>query len=162
MGSVSLDEVDRHILYLLQQDARNQSATNIARQLDVSANTVRNRIERLEEADIITGYNVKLDYDKAGLQLELIFLCTARISERDELGERVLNIPGVVNVKVLMTGERNIHAHAVGVDNDDITRIAKSIDNLGVRVNEEVLMRDHSDSPLQFFGDETITGQDIK
>ncbi|WP_293026987.1 Lrp/AsnC family transcriptional regulator [Natronococcus sp.] len=65
MASEELDEVDRAILYLLQEDARFNSAADIAGKVDVTANTVRNRIQRLEERGIIRGYIPLIDYEQA-------------------------------------------------------------------------------------------------
>lgn len=50
-----LDDVDRSILYMLQQDARNSTAQDIADRAGVSASTVRNRIDQLEADGIIEG-----------------------------------------------------------------------------------------------------------
>ncbi len=61
-----IDDLDRNIIYALQQDARHTSASEIAESLDVSARTVRNRITKLEEAGVIAGYDVDVDYEAAG------------------------------------------------------------------------------------------------
>jgi len=53
---VQLDNVDRGILHELQVDARNRTAQEIADKVDVSASTVRNRIEALEANGVIEGY----------------------------------------------------------------------------------------------------------
>lgn len=50
-----LDELDRRIVYALMRDGRT-TATSIAEDANVSGATVRNRIERLEDHDVITGY----------------------------------------------------------------------------------------------------------
>jgi len=57
-----LDEIDRRILHELMTDARNTSAPMIAEDLNVSAGTIRNRIERLEEEDVIRGYTAIVDF----------------------------------------------------------------------------------------------------
>lgn len=49
-----LDDVDRSVLYVLQQDARGTTAQEITDQVEVSASTVRNRTETLEDARVIT------------------------------------------------------------------------------------------------------------
>ena len=72
-----LDDVDRGVLYGLQQDARNATAGEIANEVDVSASTVRNRITNLVEHGIIEGYYPKLDYEKAGCALRVLFIATA-------------------------------------------------------------------------------------
>jgi len=60
-----LDEIDRRILHALMSDARNTSAPMIAEGLNVSAATVRNRIERLEEEGVIRGYTAIVDFEQA-------------------------------------------------------------------------------------------------
>jgi len=49
------DEVDDQILYYLTAEARHTSAPNIAEEVDLAPPTVRNRISRLEDSDIIVG-----------------------------------------------------------------------------------------------------------
>jgi DNA-binding Lrp family transcriptional regulator len=74
---VELDNVDRGILHELQVDARNRTAQEIADKVDVSASTVRNRIEELEADGIIEGYHPKIDYEAADLPLQILFVCSA-------------------------------------------------------------------------------------
>lgn len=69
-----LDDVDRSILYLIQQNARNKTAQEIADQVGVSASTVRNRIDDLEADGIIRGYHPEIDYEAANLPLQVTFV----------------------------------------------------------------------------------------
>ncbi|QEZ47930.1 Lrp/AsnC family transcriptional regulator [Cupriavidus oxalaticus] len=54
-----LDVTDRHLLSLLQANAR-ESAANLARQLGIARTTVVARIVRLERSGVIAGYGVRL------------------------------------------------------------------------------------------------------
>ncbi|MFJ4292513.1 Lrp/AsnC family transcriptional regulator [Cupriavidus sp. NPDC089707] len=54
-----LDLTDRHLLSLLQANAR-ESAANLARQLGIARTTVVARIARLERSGVIAGYGVRL------------------------------------------------------------------------------------------------------
>lgn len=54
-----LDQTDRHLLSLLQANAR-ESAANLARALGIARTTVVARIARLERAGVIAGYGVRL------------------------------------------------------------------------------------------------------
>ncbi len=54
-----LDELDRHLLSLLQANAR-ETAANLARKLGVARTTVVARIARLEREGIVAGYGVRL------------------------------------------------------------------------------------------------------
>ena len=105
MSPIRLDDVDRGILHALQQDARSSTAAEMGETVGVSASTVRNRIQRLEEAGVITGYNPDIDYEQANYQLHVIIVCRAPPSERSELADRVMDVTGVVTVR--RTVDRN-------------------------------------------------------
>lgn len=79
---------------------------------------------RLESAGSITGYTTTIDYEQVGFDLYFSFTCSARISERSKVVEKVLEIPQVVEATELVTDERTIHVEAVTVENDDITHVA--------------------------------------
>ena len=59
---MTLDETDQRLIALLRQDARLPAAT-LAEKLGVSRGTVANRLRRLEDAQVITGYTVRLRPD---------------------------------------------------------------------------------------------------
>ena len=150
-----LDELDRRILHRLQAEAKHTSSSDIAETLDASASTVRNRIQRLEGDGVIRGYHADVDYEAAGYQLHTLIVCTAPIPEREELAEAAVEVPGVVEVQEVMTGEANVLVRAVGVDGDDLTRIGEDLDELGLRVSDEDLIRSTHRSPyFQFSGSE--------
>ena len=151
-----LDEIDRGILQLLQRDARNNTAVEIGERVGVSDGTVRNRIDHLETEGIIEGYVPTIDYDRAGYQLKIVFQCTARIVERADLAEAALSIDGVVNVREIMTGRRNVVVTAVAPESDDVTRVAYKLDDLGLDVEAEELMRSEHIRPFNHFGTEYI------
>jgi Lrp/AsnC family leucine-responsive transcriptional regulator len=147
MAIRELDELDRRILHHLQAEAKHTSSSDIAETLDASASTVRNRIQRLEADGVIRGYHADVDYEGAGYQLYTLIVCTAPIPEREELAEAAVEVPGVVEVQEVMTGEANVLVRAVGVDGDDLTRIGEDLDELGLRVSDEDLIRSTHRSP---------------
>lgn len=153
MSDEPLDEVDRRILYLLQKDARNFTNTQIGERVGVSPSTVGKRIKRLEASGIVKGYNPDIDYDRADFPLRVLFVCTASIADRSDHVEQVLELRGVVNVKELMTGEENVHIEVVGSHNEDITRLATAIDELGIAISEEILVKNDYPRPASVFGD---------
>lgn len=151
-----LDELDRCILHLLQQDARETSSNEIAERMGVSSSTVRKRIDRLEAEGVISGYHVDVDYAKAGYDLELHIVCTAPILERDRLADDALAVPGVVGVREIATGEGNVLVHAVASDNDDLNRIARALSDLGLAVSDEHLVRRDVTTPFEGFDDADV------
>jgi len=149
MTREDLDEVDRQILSLLQRDAR-QTATEIGDAVGVSDTTVLNRIERLEEDEVLVGYRAVVDYERGGFQRPFLVTCSVPISERDEFAERILEVPGVVTVIECMTGRENLLVEAVGEEPEDVTRIARTIDELGVDVVDETAIRSVHHTPLEY------------
>ena len=149
-----LDDLDRKILHSLQQDARRTSSQDIADEAGVSASTVRNRISRLEERGIIKGYHADVDYERAGYQLYTLIVCTAPVPRREELAADAVNVPGVVRVEEVMTGAENVHVFAVGTDSDDLSRIGRDLNDIGLEVVDEDLIRNEYTRQFhQFSGD---------
>ncbi|WP_436909575.1 Lrp/AsnC family transcriptional regulator [Halosimplex marinum] len=141
MADRDLDELDRTILHALQSDARKMSTSTIADRMDVAASTVRTRIRNLEEAGIITGYHAAVDYEAAGYQLHTLITCNAPIPERERLAREAVEIEGVVAVREVMTGNENVHVEVVGSDGDDLSRIGRELDELGLEVEDEDIIR---------------------
>ncbi|WP_207586735.1 Lrp/AsnC family transcriptional regulator [Halomontanus rarus] len=149
MTNYQLDDVDRQLLNLLQEDAR-YKAIELAEEVGVSDNTVHNRMERLEDEGVITGYTATTDYDRTGLRLHFHFTCTARISQRATVAEEAMALPQVVEVTELMTGHENLHLKAVGAEDEDITAIAERLDELSLEINDENLIRSEHTKPLDY------------
>ena len=138
---MQLDEIDRRVVYELMADARGTSAPEIAEAVDVSPATIRNRIDRLEAAGVITGYHAQVDFEAADGRLTNLYLCNAPVAERESYASKVRAIPGVINVRELMTGRRNLHVLAVGETIDDLRRIARAISSLGIEIEDEDLVQ---------------------
>lgn len=146
-----LDDTDKEILYFLQEDARNHTNSQIAEEVGLSPSTVSKRLQKLEATGIIKGYIPNIDYDVAGYPLRVLFICSASITERGDLIQEVLDIPGVVSAKELMVGHNNLHIEVVGKTNDDITDLAFSISELGIDIGEEVLVKNEYPKPASVF-----------
>lgn len=149
MTAHELDDVDRQLLNLLQENAR-YTAIQLAEEVGVSDNTVHNRIERLEEAGVVVGYGAAVDHELTGLGLHFQFTCTTRISARSEVAEEIMTIPEVVAVTELMTGQENLQIDAVGASDKDITRVAEQVDGLALEINDENLIRAEHRRPLDY------------
>jgi len=155
MKDGKLDSVDRSILYYLQQDARRTSSSDIAAKLDLSSSTVRTRLNKLEESGIIRGYHIDIDYDLAGYPLYTKIICTAPVTERDVLANRARQVSGVTAVREIMTGKRNVYVNAIGKTHDDLNRIAEELDEIGLEIVDEQIIRDEYVCPYHGFLDET-------
>lgn len=143
------DEIDAHLLTLLQDDAR-RTATDLAEAVGVSDNTVHNRMNRLAEAGVIEGYTADIEPRRAGLQFYYHFTCTTPISERAKVAEEVRSHPEVVEVTELMTGQENLLIKLVGRTDQDITRMARQLDELNLEITDENLIRAEHSSEIDF------------
>lgn len=62
-----MDEKDRRIIELLQEDGR-RAFTGIAEELGVSEATVRKRVNKMEKSGVIKNYTVDVDPSKLGYE----------------------------------------------------------------------------------------------
>ena len=67
-SSVLLDEIGRNLLSALQEDAR-LSYAELGRRIGLSPAATAERLRRLEEVGIITGYRVEIDREALGLPI---------------------------------------------------------------------------------------------
>jgi DNA-binding Lrp family transcriptional regulator len=66
--NVNIDDTDYNILELLATNARIPTLS-IANSLDISIDTVVNRIKQLEKKDVIQGFRININYEKLGYHL---------------------------------------------------------------------------------------------
>jgi hypothetical protein len=86
-------------------------------------------------------------------------VCTAPITEREELADRAMDVAGVLSVRELAVGEENLLVNVVATDNDDLTRIAAELSELGLAVSDEQLIRGERFGAYHGFADETADGE---
>lgn len=153
---MELDATDKGILFLLQQDARHATTTEIAERVGVSASTVRNRIERLESAGIVRGYYPDVDYEAAGFQLHVVFVCHSPASDRERLAAEARDVTGVVSVEVVLNGSDNIHVEAVGTETDDVARINDELSEAGLDVINSKIVKGSHVQPFDHFGESVV------
>ena len=151
-----LDDIDRGILHRLQEDARHTTATDIAGDVGVTANTVRNRIQRLEDAGIIAGYVPLIDYERTEKSMHMVVECSVPIHERGEQAASALEIDGVVAVRELMTGHRNLRVDIVAEDTDQITAAVSRLQRAGLEIEEEELLKAEYRQPFDHFGTDAV------
>lgn len=65
---IVIDDIDRHILRVLQRDGRTQNV-DLARTVGLSPSPWLRRVRRLEDAGVITRYAALLDGTKIGIAL---------------------------------------------------------------------------------------------
>jgi Lrp/AsnC family transcriptional regulator for asnA, asnC and gidA len=107
MAKFRLDEVDHQILDMLIENTR-IPFTDIAKKLLISAGTVHVRVKKLEEAGIIKGSSLTLDYQKLGYSfIAYVGIFLEKTSQTKFVLERIHSIP-YITVAHITTGKFNI------------------------------------------------------
>lgn len=68
-----MDEIDRHIVSLMQENAR-ISVTELGKQIGLSTPAANERLKRLEEREVITGYRAVVNPEKLGKHVTAFIL----------------------------------------------------------------------------------------
>lgn len=91
----ALDDLDQHLLRLLVQDGR-RSFTDLAKDTGLSTSAVHQRVRRLEQRGVITGYTARVDPTALGLPLTA-FVSVTPIDPAapDDAPDRLLHLPAV-------------------------------------------------------------------
>jgi DNA-binding Lrp family transcriptional regulator len=93
---LTLDATDRRIIDVLTGDAR-RSASEVGRIVGLSPPAAKRRIERLEQAGVITGYTIKLDQRYLGDHIEaFIELRFAPGTQVAEVDTAMLTLPELI------------------------------------------------------------------
>jgi len=91
-----IDEIDRQILSILQQNARTSNA-EIARQVDMAPSAVLERIRRLETRGVIQGYEARINPEALGLGvLAFVFVRSTDFDGEAKTAELLAGIPEVL------------------------------------------------------------------
>ena len=107
MAKFKLDEIDHQILDMLIDNTR-VPFTDIAKKLLISAGTVHVRVKKMEDAGIIKGSSLTLDYKKLGYSfIAYVGVFLQNTSKTAFVLERINEIP-FVTVAHITTGKFNI------------------------------------------------------
>ena len=75
-----LDKKDKAILDILSVSGR-ESASSISEKIGMSTPAVIDRINKLQDADIIQGYTAKINYSKLGMDISALITLISESSE---------------------------------------------------------------------------------
>jgi Lrp/AsnC family leucine-responsive transcriptional regulator len=99
----TLDDANRRLLNELQQDAR-LSFAELGRRVGLSSPAVADRLARLEETGVITGYRAEIDLRKVGFTLGVVIRIRPAPRELHKVAELAQRTPEVVECHRI-TGE---------------------------------------------------------
>ena len=144
MPKVKLDEIDHQILDMLIENTR-IPYTDIAKKLLISAGTVHVRVKKMEDADLIKGSSLTLDYEKLGYSfIAYVGIFLEKTHMTKFVLERLADIP-YVTVAHITTGKFNIFCKIRAKDTTHAKNIIFKIDDIdGVSRTETMIAMEES------------------
>ncbi len=124
-----LDDIDIKILEVLQQNTR-ASYVEIGKQILLSASSVRERIQKLEDLEIIKAYSLKLDHAKMGYGLEVFIMIKLFSGKLKSFMEAISAFTEVKRASRI-TGSHNIHMKVVLKDQLHLQQFIDKLINYG-------------------------------
>jgi DNA-binding Lrp family transcriptional regulator len=123
--TMDLDETDRNLLSLLNTDAR-QSQRQLARKLGVAQGTVTNRIKRLEEEGVLSGYSAVLNPEKIGWTMTIMAGLRIAKGRMIDVQQKIAADPRVFAVYDV-TGDWDSMVLARVKDREDLDNLTKTV-----------------------------------
>lgn len=144
MAKFKLDEIDHQILDILIDNTRTPF-TDIAKKLNISAGTVHVRVKKMEEAGIIIGSSLTLDYKKLGYAfIAYVGVFLQKTSQTKFVLERINEIP-FVTVAHVTTGKFNVFCKIRAKDTEHAKQIIFLLDDIeGVYRTETMISMEES------------------
>ncbi len=144
MSKIKLDEIDHQILDMLIDNTRTPF-TDIAKKLLISAGTVHVRVKKMEEAGIIKGSSLTLDYVQLGYSfIAYVGIFLEKTHQTKFVLERLNQLP-FVTVAHITTGKFNIFCKIRAKDTNHAKNIIFKIDDIdGISRTETMISLEES------------------
>lgn len=108
----TLDDKDKQILRLLRQDAR-IPFSQIGEKIGLSGPAVADRVNRLEETGIITGYTIDIDHAQLQSGIPVLVEITNQSADPNQLKKELEQSENVEHVFITANGTIWFSAHAI-------------------------------------------------
>ncbi|MGA2883654.1 MAG: Lrp/AsnC family transcriptional regulator [Halobacteriota archaeon] len=136
-----IDEMNKKILYLLQQDGR-MTYKDIAKAINRSESTVRDRISIMEDEGVIKGYSAIVDRGKVGLHCCARLFAKARLEELDSLSKKLAEFENIFQIDHV-SGDHNLRFTVAAHDYSQLKRVINTqIANLPLEIIQiDIIMK---------------------
>lgn len=144
MPKFKLDQIDHQILNMLIENTRTPF-TDIAKKLMISAGTVHVRVKKMEDAGIITGSTLALNYKKLGYTfIAFVGIYLEKTSQTKFVMNRINEIP-YVTVAHITTGKFNLFCKVRAKDTEHAKQVIFQLDDIdGVHRTETMISLEES------------------
>lgn len=157
-----MDRVDQKILEVLQKRARIKTS-EMARELNIPATTLQERIRRLERNGTVKGYRAVIDPGKIGLGVQAFVAVTLDCHEANNIRNFEKSIKTMHNIKACyhLSGRFDYLLHLVAGDLEELGELVKtgitSLPDFG-RCETHLVFSEIESSQTWPFPEETASG----
>jgi DNA-binding Lrp family transcriptional regulator len=147
-----LDEIDIKILEILSKDAR-KSNVEIGKEVGLTYNAVKKRIERLEERGVIQGYRVLIDLGKIRKRYYKALITLRSVDEKTEkrIYQFCASNPRITYLVEVM-GEWDIELEAEVDDEEEFRAIMMSFrDQFGEKIQDYEILHVYKEHKMNYF-----------
>ncbi|MEL6381312.1 MAG: Lrp/AsnC family transcriptional regulator [Cyanobacteria bacterium J06626_18] len=102
--AVNLDEVDWHILAILQAEAR-ISFKELGHRIGLTGTAIAERVRKLEDEGVIEGYGVKLNREKLGFPVMAFLKLRVHSEHCRHLREQAIALPEIIEMHRVVGSE---------------------------------------------------------
>lgn len=128
-SNYQIDEVDKQILHFLIENTRTPF-TEIAKQMNVSAGTIHVRVKKMEDAGIIKGTTLIVDYGRMGYDfIAYVGILLTKSNKTENVMKELQKIPNVTVASVI-SGKYNIFCKIRAKDTSDAKEVIYRIDDI--------------------------------
>lgn len=144
MAKFKLDDIDHQILNMLIENTRTPF-TDIAKKLNISAGTVHVRVRKMEEAKIIQGSSLTLNYCSLGYNfIAYVGIFLEKTSQTQFVLNRLEDIPNIT-VAHVTTGKFNLFVKIRAKNTEHAKNVIFKIDDIeGVSRTETMISLEES------------------
>ncbi|MFX1387110.1 MAG: Lrp/AsnC family transcriptional regulator [Promethearchaeota archaeon] len=141
-----LDEIDRNILRILQEDAR-KSYREIQDKLGISIGTIHNRIAKLKKNGVIEGYTLKLNNEKLGYKLTFLIRINCDGKFTEEILNEIKDTPEVCSV-FHTTGEQSAALICRFKESEDVHNFIRELNKKEyiTRTNSNMILKEYKNT----------------
>jgi Lrp/AsnC family leucine-responsive transcriptional regulator len=144
-ASSALDAKDVAILVALQEDGR-QSLSALGRRIGLSQPAMSERVKRLEDQGVITGYAAKVSLPALGLTMTAIIRLRTSHAQIRACLKRFAEIPNIIEVH-RVTGDDCFVLKAIVPAPEDLAGIVDAIGEFGA-VTTSLVLKSEATKPI--------------
>ncbi|GGG31708.1 transcriptional regulator [Dokdonia pacifica] len=124
-----IDSIDNKLLAILKDNSR-LSFADLGRKINLSPSAVRERVQKMEDNEVIEKYSIQINQRKLGYDIEAFILLKVFQGQLKHVIQQVATLPEVVEAHRI-TGSQNIHLKVLLKSQLDLQKLIDKLMNFG-------------------------------